>query len=90
MTSEKTIAVEFFFAGGCEHCVAERGALRNAALAIPHVQWNEIDIGKSPQRAVAAGVVGTPALAIGGELIFASTPSPDELQRAIRLRSKAD
>lgn len=84
------IAVEFFFASGCEHCVATRDALRKAALAIPDVQWNETDIGKSPQRAVAAGVVGTPALAIGGELIFASAPSPDELQRAIRQRSKAD
>lgn len=83
------IAVEFFFAGGCEHCVAARGALRHAALSIPNVQWDEIDIGKNPRRAVEAGVVGTPALAIGGELVFASTPSPAELHRAIQLRSKA-
>ena len=60
--------------------------MRDAAVSAAQVQWNEIDIGKNPQRAVDAGVMSTPAVAIDGKLVFKSVPSVPELQEAIKSR----
>lgn len=83
---KKTVSVEFFFAGGCSYCVAAREALRDAAVSTAQVEWTEIDIGKNPQRAVDAGVVSTPAVAIDGKLVFKSVPTVAELREAINSR----
>ena len=81
------ITVEFLFAGGCDRCAKARGALREAAQSTPNVEWRETDVGKNPRRAVDVGVVGTPAGAITGDLVFKSAPTPAELRSAIEARS---
>ena len=85
--NKKSVSVEFFYAGGCSHCVKAREALRDAAESAPQVQWNEIDIGKNPHRAVDMGVVATPAVAIDGKLVFKSAPTVSELREAIESRA---
>jgi len=82
------ISVEFFFAGGCDQCAAAREALRAAALASADVEWEEVDIGRNPNRAVDAGVVSTPAVAIDGDLVFRTAPSAAELANALRARAR--
>ena len=86
MTLEKTVSVEFFYAGGCSHCGKAREVLRDAATLSPQVEWIEIDIGKNPNRAVDVGVVSTPAVAIDGRLVFESAPTAPELRSAIEDR----
>lgn len=83
---KKALSVEFFFAAGCSKCAAARDALREAALAAAPVQWTEIDIARNPDRAVDAGVVSTPAVAIDGELVFKTMPSARDLQAALEAR----
>ena len=82
------ISVEFFFSAGCIHCSTARAALREAAQSIANVEWHEIDIAREPVRAVDAGVVTTPAVAIDGALVFKTSPAPDELVAAIEARAK--
>lgn len=81
------VSVELFFAAGCDRCTEARRALREVAQSTLHVEWKEIDIAKNPDRAVDAGVVSTPAVAIDGELVFKTMPTPVQLQSAIRLRA---
>lgn len=85
--SKRIIRVEFFFAGGCDKCVAAREALRDAVEATSAADWKEVDIGKEPSRAVELGVLSTPALAIDGELAFKSMPSAAQLKKAITARA---
>lgn len=85
--AKKTVSVEFFFAGGCEKCVEAREDLRKAAEATSLAEWTEIDIGNNPNRAVDAGVLTTPAVAINGELVFTSAPTPLALRSAIEARA---
>lgn len=81
--AKKAVSVEFFFAAGCSKCAEARAALREAAQSTPGVKWKEIDIGKNPNRAVDAGVVSTPAVAIDGELVFKTMPTAADLRNAI-------
>lgn len=84
-----SVSVELFFAAGCSKCAEARDALRTAAESVGRVDWKEIDIAKNPDRAVAVGVVSTPAVAIDGKLAFASLPSTGDLQRAIRATGRS-
>lgn len=86
MMRTKAVSVEFFFAAGCAHCATTRDALREVAESAADVEWNEIDIGKHPNRAVDAGVMSTPAVAIDGSLVFTCVPTPSELLTAIHAR----
>lgn len=86
MKGARTAKVEFFFAGGCSHCARARDAVREAAQSTPNVEWRETDVGKDPLRAADAGVVGTPAVTIDGNLVFASAPTAAELRNAIETR----
>ena len=56
-----------------------------ACVALVHL-LRDVDIGKNPHRAVDAGVVSTPAVAIDGELVFRTSPAPTELRAAIEAR----
>ena len=88
MTAARKVRVEFFFAEGCGRCAKARETLRETARAAPNVEWRETDVGKEPLRAVDAGVIGTPAVAIDGNLLFTSAPTAAELRGAIEARSK--
>ena len=80
--------IEFYFAAGCNHCAAARAELRAAAESLPDVHWFEVDISKERMRAVNAGVVSTPAVAIEGELVFRTSPTVSALKAAIEARRR--
>lgn len=82
----KRLSVELLFAGGCAKCAEARHALREAAQFAPGVEWKEVDIAKNPARAVDLGVLSTPAIAIDGELVFATLPTASNLRDAVRAR----
>ena len=81
--TKKNLSVELFYAGGCSKCAEARDALREAARSAG-ADWHEIDIGKQPNRAVDVGIVSTPAIVIGGDLVFSMLPTSAELRKAIR------
>lgn len=85
MDSRK-IKVEYFYAGGCSRCAEARQALKDAAQFAGDVEWEEVDVGRSPLRAVDLGVVATPAIAIDGELVFTSPPTSRQLTDAVKAR----
>ncbi len=81
----KRVTVELFFAVGCSKCAEARDALREAAQSTGRADWKETDIAKDPNRAVDAGVMSTPAVAIDGKLIV--SPTPSDLRKAIEARA---
>ena len=75
---------------GCAKCLREMSALRAAAQAVaPGVEWRELDILQAIDYAVELGVLKPPAVAIDGELVFPSLPSPEALTAAMRSRLEA-
>ena len=83
--------VELFQASGCTRCAASREALKATALQFsPDVTWREVDVVEELDYAVELGVLTLPAVAIDRELVFASLPTPQQLTRAMRERSKPD
>lgn len=82
--------VEVFHATGCAKCLRRLNGLRTAAREVePSVEWSELDILKSLDYAVKLGVFTPPAIAIDGELVFPSLPTPDALTAAMRRRLDA-
>lgn len=79
--------IDVLQASGCANCRREVAALRAAAQAVdPALQWRELDILQAIDYAVALGVLRPPAVAIDGELVFASLPGADALTAAMRSR----
>jgi thioredoxin 1 len=75
---------------GCAKCLREISDLRAAARKVdPGVEWRELDILQAIDYAVELGVLKPPAVAIDGELVFPSLPSPEALAAAMRSRSGA-
>ena len=72
---------------GCAKCLREMSDLRAAAQAVDTaVEWRELDILQAIDYAVELGVLKPPAVAIDGELVFPSLPSPEALAAAMRSR----
>lgn len=88
--SRRAVSVELFFAAGCSKCAEARDALRQAAQSFGRVKWTEVDIAKNPHRAVDAGVISTPAVAIDGKLVFSSLPTVSDLSKAIQATAGND
>lgn len=81
--------VELFHAVGCSRCADGREALRSAAVdAVPDLVWREIDVTKDLDYAVQVGVLGLPALAVDGELVFPSLPTAGQLVAELRRRAQ--
>lgn len=84
--------LELFFAAGCPSCDRAREGLKAAAAeADADVVWRDVNVLDELDYAVELGVLSLPAIAIDGELVFASLPSPSDLRSAIvrRLTSGA-
>ncbi|GAC1583557.1 MAG: hypothetical protein NVS3B5_18140 [Sphingomicrobium sp.] len=80
--------VEIIRASGCHNCDAAGESLRMAALgAADGVEWREVNVLEEMDYAVELGVLSLPAIAIDGELIFASLPTAKQLSLAITRRT---
>jgi len=67
----QSVDVELFISPYCTHCAAVRKTLQAMLSGLPGatVRYQERNVLEHLERAVALGVTGTPALAIGGRLI---------------------
>ena len=80
--------IELFFTPGCERCAANRSSLKAAAeQTTGAVEWREINIKEDVDYAVRLGVLAAPALAIDGELVFASLPTEKQLRAELKRRA---
>jgi predicted thioredoxin/glutaredoxin len=80
--------VELFHASGCSRCAAAREDLKAAAqTAVEGLQWREVNVLDEMDYAVDHGVLSMPAIAIDGELVFSSLPTPQQLRAALIRRS---
>lgn len=76
--------IELFYAPGCAKCASAKADLKIAAEAtVPGVEWCEVNVLDSIDRAVDVGVLTLPALAVDGELLFTTLPSPAQLTTAL-------
>ncbi len=85
-----TVKIEVFSAPACGKCAQAKARLRAVAedFGAERVQWREVDVLDDMERAVALGVLSTPAIAIDGELMFTGTPSEKALRQAVEDRLK--
>ena len=80
------IKVEVLSSPGCGKCGQAKTMLKGVAeeLGADKVAWREVNILEEMDYAVDLGVMASPAIAIDGELVFASLPS------AAKLRAELD
>lgn len=76
--------VELFYTPGCHDCAAAQASLKAAAHeAVAYIEWRELNILDELDYAVELGVLTLPAIAIDGELVFSSLPTPQQLRKAL-------
>lgn len=84
------IKVEVFSSPGCGKCAQAKTLLKAVAeeLGPEKVAWREVNILEEMDYAVDLGVMASPAIAIDGELVFASLPSAAKLRAELDRRLK--
>lgn len=76
--------VELFYSPGCHECAAAQASLKAAAQeANARVEWRELNVLDELDYAVELGVLTLPAIAIDGELVFSSLPTPQQLRKVL-------
>lgn len=82
------IKVELFTSLGCSRCAQAKEALQDIVkdVGADRIQWRTVNVIEEIDYAVALGVLSTPAIAIDGELVFTSLPSPKKLHRILEER----
>lgn len=85
--------VEIFSSPGCGKCGHAKDVLQKVVTEIGSgkIEWREVNVLDEMDYAVRLGVLSTPAIAVDGELVFASLPSARQLRRALerKLRGEA-
>ena len=84
-----TVKVEVFTAPGCSKCGQAKVVLQRVAEALGGVEWKEVNVLEDLDRAVALGVLSTPAIAIDGELVYTGLPSAARLRAELERRLAA-
>lgn len=80
--------IELFHAPGCSRCAAARESLKAAAeTAVTGLEWCEVNVLDEMDYAVERGVLSLPAIAVDGELLFSSLPTPQQLRAALISRN---
>lgn len=82
------IKVEVFSSPGCGKCAHAKNILEGIVreMGTHKITWREVNILDEMDYAVELGVMSSPAIAINGELIFASLPSPARLRTELARR----
>ena len=79
--------IELFYTPGCAKCAAAHGDLKTIAeQTIDGLVWQELNILEQIDHAVDLGVLTVPAIAIDGELVFASLPTSQQLRAELLRR----
>ena len=80
--------IELFQTAGCKSCAGARNNLKFVAEhAMPGVMWRDVDAVKELDYAVEVGVMSLPALAVDGQLVFSSLPTPAQLTQELQRRA---
>jgi thioredoxin len=76
------ILIETFSAPGCAKCAQTREALKSVAesLGKGRITWRDLNVLEEMDYAVELGVMSPPSIAIDGELVFPSFPTPERLR----------
>ncbi len=79
------LKVEVFSSPGCGKCTQAKNILEEIVkeIGLNKISWREINILDEMDYAVDLGVMSTPAIAIDGELVFSSLPSPAKLRKEL-------
>ena len=87
-----SVKIEVIAAPGCKRCAAAQVELRTIAASVlgeENVVWREVNVLKEIDYAVSLGVLSTPAIAVNGELVFSSLPTPTQFRTTLtRLESR--
>lgn len=80
--------IELLQLAGCDRCGYARLDLQAEARRLlgAELEWREVDALVELDYAVELGVLSLPALAIDGQLVFASLPTPAQLAAELRRR----
>jgi len=84
--------IEIFSSPGCSKCSHAKQTLRTLMeeLGGHSIEWREVNVLDELDHAVELGVLSTPAIAIDGELVFASLPGSGKLRTYLLERIGAD
>lgn len=76
------IKIDVFVLSGCSWCSTGLDVLKEVAESFgPNAfAWEERDLLQNIDDAVKLGILSTPAIAVGGKLVFVSLPSVQQLQ----------
>jgi len=85
------ILVEIFSSPGCSKCGHAKDVLLKLVneVGADKIEWRDVNILDELDHAVELGVLSTPAIAIGGQLIFTSLPSSKKLSEELKRRMEA-
>lgn len=88
MGATARMKIELLHTPGCSRCAKAAEGLKAVALHFvgDTLDWHELDVLQHLDYVVQLGVVSPPALAIDGELAFATLPTPAVLQSELRRR----
>lgn len=84
--NNRNVDIEVFTSTVCSNC-QRASRLVEQLLKEPgfeNVTWREVEVVEEIDFAVACGVLATPSIAIGGELIFSASPSIQQLRNAVQ------
>ena len=86
-----SILVEVFTAPGCSQCGRAKDVLRKIveAWADNRLEWREVNLLEEIDYAVQLGVLATPAIAVGGKLVFTALPSEKKLHQLLQQQLEA-
>ncbi len=79
------VNVDIFSSPGCGKCGHAKDILRELVeeLGEENINWHDVNILEDIDYAVELGVLSTPSIAINGELVFKSLPSPKRLREVL-------
>ena len=78
---------ELYYTPGCEKCTDSKDELRALATElVPDLVWRELNVLDELEYAVEVGILTLPSMAIDGEVIFSSLPTPRQLRRELTKR----
>ncbi|MVF23095.1 thioredoxin family protein [Methylocaldum sp. BRCS4] len=78
-----SVQIEVIAAPGCQKCASVQAELRAAAASVlgeDNLIWREVNVLDELDYAVALRVLTLPAIAVNGELRFASLPTPEQFR----------
>jgi len=80
------VDIEVFTSTVCSNCQRASRMVEQLLkeAGFENITWREVNVVEEIDHAVAFGVLATPSIAIGRELVFTALPSRQQLRKAIQ------